>query len=155
MALSPGSIAVSSGTVLILIPLVVLPIAAIAFARSGPAWKSIGKGRFAIEQELPPSRASGPAAPVDKAVQAMEVRQMLEAKNYRRQRHGEPAIDVEAEMGRVLEQAAKAPPAFDEELRTEVRQLVVARNERRLRRGEPPLDVEAEVERQLADSVGS
>ena len=140
--------AIDNGTVLVLITLLVLPIAAVAFARSGGAWRRIGKGDFAIEQELP-ARGPGPPARVDPALQETEARQMLEARSYRRVREGRPPIDVEAEVSRLLEGGSK-PATVDAELREEVRRLVIAGNERRLRRGEEPLDVEAETERQLA-----
>jgi hypothetical protein len=140
-------VGVDKGTVLVLITLVVLPIAAVAFARSGAAWQRVGKGEFAIEQE-PPPRPSEPVR-VDRAVQAAEARQMLEAKAYRRSRSGGEPIDVEAEVSRLLEAPAAPAAEVDEELREEVRRLVVARNERRMRRGEAPLDVEAETARQL------
>lgn len=144
---------VVNGTVLVLITLVVLPIAAVAFARSGPLWQNIGRGPLSIDEDLPPRSGGGPPARVDPAIQAAEARQMLEAKAYRRERRGEGSLDVEAEVARLLEPAAE--PSVDEELRAEVRRLVVASNERRLRRGEPQLDVESETERQLADFIGS
>ena len=140
-----------AGYVLAAITLLALPIAASAFARSGPAWRGVGKGRFAIEQELPPTRMAQPQPPVDRELQETEARQMLEAKSYRRRRRGEAPIDVEAEVRRLLDSPGAAGPAVDAKLREEVRQLVVARNERRMRRGEEPLDVEGETERQLAD----
>lgn len=140
-----------NGMIIILIALVVLPIAAIAFASSGAALKTLGKGRFAIEQELPAKRTLGPPPPVDPAVHAAEVRQMLEAKSYRRQRRGEAPLDIEEEMKQLLAPAAPASQRIDSELREEVRQLVIARNERRMRQGKPPLDVKEEIERQLAD----
>ncbi len=143
---------IQAGFVLMLITLIALPVALIAFARTGPLWQSVGKGRFAIEQEMPPpSRLAQPDPPVDRKLQEAEARQMLEAKSYRRQQRGEAALDVEAEVTRLLDSPGAAGPAIDEKLRAEVRQLVVARNERRMRRGEEPLEVEAEIERQLAD----
>ncbi len=138
--------ALDSGTVLILITLVVLPIAAVSFARSGGAWSRVGKGAFGMEEPPPPQ----PEGTVDKAAQAAEARQMLEAKSYRRQREGKPAIDIEAELRELLAEASPEV-AVDDELRDEVRRLVIARNERRMRRGEDPLDVEAETERQLRE----
>jgi hypothetical protein len=72
-----------------------------------------------------------------------EIRQMLEARNARRRRRGEPEIDVEAELERLT------APVVDDDLRAEIRDLVIARNHRRTRRGQPPLDVEAEIERQI------
>ncbi len=152
MVPSGDLIDIQAGFALTLITLIALPIALIAFARTGPLWQSIGKGPFAIEQELPPpSRLAQPEPPVDRDLQEAEARQMLEAKSYRRQQRGEAPIDVEAEVTRLLDSPAALQPAIDEKLRTEVRQLVVARNERRMRRGEEPLDVEIEIERQLAD----
>jgi hypothetical protein len=145
--------AIDNGTVLILITLVVVPIAAVAFARSGGAWRGIGKGEFAIEQEEAPREP--PPAHVSRAIQEEEARQMLEARSYRLQRSGGQPLDVDSEVRRLLEEAEGQAPTMDEELRDEVRRLVIAGNERRVRRGEPPLDVEAETERQLQDFVGS
>jgi hypothetical protein len=142
---------IQAGYVLTLITLIALPIALVAFARSGPLWETVGKGPFAIEQELPPSRLGQPQPPVDRELQEAEARQMLEAKSFRLTRRGEAPLDVEAEVSRLLAAPGAAGSSVDEKLREEVRQLVVARNERRMRRGEQPLDVEAEIERQLAD----
>jgi hypothetical protein len=145
--------AIDSGTVLILITLVVLPVAAVAFARSGGAWSGIGKGAFGIEQE--PASTKPPPAHVERALQEAEARQMLEARSYRLERSGQAPLDIESELRRLLDGSAGEAPGVDAELREEVRRLVIAGNERRLRRGEEPLDVEAETERQLQDFVGS
>lgn len=158
MPFATVAVAIDSGTVLVLITLVVAPIAAIAFARSGSAWSSIGKGPMAIEPEAPAARgAGGEPPPVNPADQAAEVRQMLEAKAARQARRGEAPMDVEAETARLLAGAQAPGPeeAMAAELRQEVRQLVLARNERRRRQGLDPLDVAAETDRQLADLIGS
>jgi hypothetical protein len=152
-AVYPWAMAIDNGTVLVLITLAVLPIAAIAFARSGGAWRRVGKGAFAIEQEQPPHKPQ--PAHVERALQEAEARQMLEAKSYRRMQGGQDPIDVEAEVRQLLHGTGSVESTVDAELRDEVRRLVIARNERRLRRGEEPLDVEAETERQLADFIGS
>ncbi|HET7417426.1 MAG TPA: hypothetical protein VFJ61_07380 [Solirubrobacterales bacterium] len=132
------------------------PLIGLLLRRVGGGWETMGRGPFAILNE--PARTSrGAPTPVDPAIQAAEVRQMLEAKSERRRRRGEAPLDVEAEAERLLA-AAEQPrgtEAIDAELRAEVRQLVVVRNERRLREGLEPLDVEAETERQLADLIGS
>jgi hypothetical protein len=158
MPFAIGAVAIDNGTVLVLITLLVTPIAAIAFARSGPAWKSIGKGPLEIERE-PPQAPHQPPTPsrIDRVAQEREVRQMLEAKSERLRRRGESPLNVELEARRLLAPGTgpSAPASQDAELREEVRQLVVARNERRLRRGLAPLDVEAETGRQLEDFVGS
>lgn len=147
-----------SGYVMAAITLLVLPLAAFWFARSGPAWKELGKGRFGVMQSMPPPRLAQPSPEIDLAIQAAEARQMLEAKSYRRTRRGEEPLDVEAEMTALLDTELSGKKRrkrnLDEKLRAEVRQLVIARNERRMRRGEEPLDVEAEVERQVADFIG-
>lgn len=155
MALPLAATAVDNGTVLMLITLVVVPVAAIAFARSGKAWQDIGRGPFAIDQDLPPIKGMRLASPVDPALQAAEAKQMLEAKSYRRQQRGEAALDVDAEVKRALDAPSDVSPGIRDELRAEIRQLVLARNERRLRKGQEPLDVEAETERQLSDCIGS
>ena len=150
--------AVQKGMILLLITGVAAPIAGLWFLRAGDAWRMIGRGPFSIEPQGDGSKRGGGApAPVDPAIQAAEVRQMLEAKAARQSRRGEAPMDVEAEAARLLETAAARPPAderMEAELRAEVRQLVLARNERRRRQGLGPLDVEAETERQLADLVG-
>jgi hypothetical protein len=99
MPLATGAVAIDNGTVLVLITLLVLPIAAIAFARSGPAWKSIGKGPLALEEpepDRPPSAADGEEA------LRVEIRQLVLADNERRTRRGEPPLDVSAETQRRL-----------------------------------------------------
>ncbi|HEU4392210.1 MAG TPA: hypothetical protein VFR04_01105 [Solirubrobacterales bacterium] len=139
---------------------VAAPLAGILFRHVGGGWNSLGKGPLAIEQRLPPValHLASPQPLVDPAIQAAEVRQMLEAKVSRLERRGEPPIDVEAETERLLAPTGEAPSTGERQnmqLRAEVRQLVVSRNERRMHKGLEPLDVEAETERQLADFIGS
>jgi hypothetical protein len=135
------------------------PLAGILFRHVGGGWDSIGKGALAIDPDLPlPRYLKSPERAVDPAIQAAEVRQMLEAKADRLQRRGERSIDVGAEAERLLAKPSEDPGGGSRQeatLRAEVRQLVVSRNERRMRKGLQPLDVEAETERQLADFVGS
>jgi len=146
-----------SGYVLVAITLLIVPIAAFSFIRSGGAWREIGKGRFGVMHSMTPPRMAQPSPEIDLAIQAAEARQMLEAKSYRRLRRGEAPLDVEAEVAALLDpelSGGAGKRGLDEKLRAEVRELVVARNERRMRHGEEPLDVDAEVERQLADLIG-
>ena len=141
--------------VLIVVTLAVGPIALVAFASSGKSLKTLGKGQWAIERELPPSRGltnSQATAPVPRHIREAEIRQMVEAKSYRRQARGGEPLDIDAEVQRLLSEGEAGPGAgIDAELREEVRQLVKARNERRMARGKEPLDVEQEVDRQLRD----
>ena len=89
--------------------------------------------------------AAGGAGPGADAERDEEIRQMLDARNARRERRGEPPVDVDAEI------AALTRAPVDPALREEVRAHVVARNARRVRAGRPPLDVDAEVERRIRD----
>ena len=126
------------GTVIIVVAVVAVLLAAVSYRGSGRAYGSIG------DSDLVMRRETAAAAP-DSAEAREEIRQMLEAKSARRAARGEAPLDVEAELAELTRPA----PGDDPELREEVRQLVIARNERRLRQGKEPLDVEAEVERQL------
>lgn len=80
----------------------------------------------------------------------LEIRQMLEARNERRVRRGEPALDIDREIEALTAEHA-AGAQRDDGIAEEVLQLVVARNERRERQGLEPLDIEAEVARTMAE----
>jgi hypothetical protein len=157
MDLPTALTALQKGGTLLVFTGVAAPLVGLLLKRVGGGWERMGGGPFAILNEPPRRRASGGAADrVDPAIQAAEVRQMLEAKSLRRQQRGEEPLDVEAETARLLAAAEQSRgDDGDAELRAEVRQLVVARNERRMREGREPLDVEAETEKQLADLIGS
>jgi hypothetical protein len=99
-----------------------------------------------IEDSSPPA----PDSPAARAEREREVRQLLSARSERRVRRGEPALDIDAEVARLLDPPQR-PRAQDAGLTEEVRQLVVARNERRRRRGLEPLDVDTEVARALEE----
>lgn len=157
MALPLALTALQKGAAVLAFTGLAAPLIGLLLKRVGGGWETMGGGPFAILNERPQRRTIGPAQAVDPAIQAAEVRQMLEAKSARRQQRGEPALDVEAETERLLAGAEqpRGAEAIDAELRAEVRQLVVTRNDRRLREGLEPLDVEDETERQLADLIGS
>lgn len=139
------------GIVVIVVAVVGVVVAVICLAGSGAAYRQIGRGAFSIDGERLPS---GPAAgtPAADAERDAEVRQMLEARNVRRERRGDEPLDVEAEVRRLNAEQMVIGSAEDAGLRDEIRQLVLARNLRRARKGQEPLDVEAEVERQLRGS---
>jgi hypothetical protein len=143
-------VALTNGDILLIIVFAAIPVAALTFILgAGSALRQIGKGQFAIEQELP-QKDGGAPLPVSDEVREAEIRQMVQAKAYRQEARGETPLDIEAEVQRLLaDQPAGPSLGQDAELRDEVRQLVVARNERRMRKGQEPLDVDSEVERQL------
>lgn len=145
------SIAVSNGEVILIVAIVSIPLAAIAFLGAGAAYDEIGKGDLSMDHDNP-AHGSGAAPPVSQAEQEEEIRQMLEAKSHLREERGEEPLDVEEEMKKLS--TPQISPGSDPALVEEVRQLVVARNERRLRQGKEPLDVEEEIQRQLEDLEG-
>jgi hypothetical protein len=157
MTLPVALTALQKGAAVLLFTGLAAPLIGLLLKRVGGGWETMGGGPFAILDERPPKRSGASAVRIDPAIQAAEVRQMLEAKSERRRQRGETPLDVEAEAERLLAAAGqrRGDAPRDAELRAEVRQLVVARNERRLREGREPLDVEAETERQLADFIGS
>jgi hypothetical protein len=91
-----------------------------------------------------------PDSPQARAERELEIRQMLVARSERLVRRGRPALDVEAELARLLDDERPAR-SHDAGLVAEVRQLVLARNERRARQGLEPLDVDSEVKRTLEE----
>jgi hypothetical protein len=131
------------GTILIVVSLLAVVVAAVSYWGSGRIYTGLGRGDLELERDRPVAAASAAEA-------QEEIRQMLQAKSARRVARGEAPIDVDAELASLT----SAPSTHDPALREEVRQLVIARNERRLRQGKEPLDVDAEVERQLRDLGG-
>ncbi len=135
------------GTVLIVVCLIAVIAAAISFRGSGAIYRGLGRtGGLSLDQDQAPMPAPTSAA-ANTPEAREEIRQMLEAKNARREAKGQAPLDIEAEMESLTRPQVSRDPA----LREEVRQLVVARNERRARQGKPPLDVEEEIDRQLRD----
>jgi hypothetical protein len=118
---------------------------------SDSMYDEIGKGGLSKESDYSGVGAAQ-SRPVDtpaaRSEQEQEVRQMLRARSDRRVQRGEPALDIDAEVAKLLGDANRAKER-DPALVAEVRQLVEARNERRLRQGKEALDVEAEVARTL------
>jgi hypothetical protein len=128
-------------------------VAVVALVCNNNVYDQIGRGGlFGGEPRGrgPSPRDSGRAGDAGpEAEREQEIRQMLSARSALRTRRGEPALDLETELQRLL-----SPAAPDPELVEEVRQLVIARNARRLRRGDTALDVEAEVQRRLRELPG-
>ena len=114
----------------------------VALVSSGKAWEDYGKNRLLLDSEVSRGPAAGSAAAL--LERDTEIRELLEARNERHRRRGEPTIDVEAELRRLT------APQIDAELRAEIRDLVIARSARRARTGKPPLDVDTEIEREIA-----
>ena len=87
--------ATQKGGILLAISGIAAPVAGYFFHRSAEAWRSFGKGALSIgDEERNLSRPRTLPSPVDPAIQAAEVRQMLEAKAERRRRRGEAPLDV-------------------------------------------------------------
>jgi len=115
----------------------------------GSAYDQIGQGGLSRDSDAS-DWASAPtlSSPAGRGEQEREIRQMLSARNERLKRSGKPALDIDAELARLL---APQPGTHDAGLVEEVRQLVRARNERRARKGMQELDVEEEIRRTLQE----
>jgi hypothetical protein len=131
------------GTVLWIVCGLGIVVAVVALASTGRTWEEYGKNRLVWDTELGHAPTTGSAAALIERDD--EIRQLLEARNARRARRGEPPVDIERELSRLT-----GAPAIDAGLRAEIRDLVVARNHRRARAGKPLLDVESEIEREIA-----
>jgi hypothetical protein len=120
--------------------------------RTDNLYDHIGQGGLSRDSDDGALMAPPPESPAARAEREQEIRQMLTARSERLVRRGEPALDIDAELARLLEpEPAAGAAGNDEGLAAEVRQLVVARNERCARQGLEPLEVEAEVARTLAE----
>lgn len=144
-------LSLSGGALVVLGTVALIAIVSVAFlltGGAGSAYDQIGAGGIARKDEYDGTPAASSDSSAGRAERELEIRQMLSARSERLERSGRPALDVDAELARLL--AAERPhDAPDPELVAEVRTLVVARNERRIRQGMEPLDVEAEVMRTL------
>ncbi len=126
-------------------------IALYTVATSGHAYREIGKGGLDA-----PADADAPAAAAPPDDRDEEIRELLEARNARRARRGEPPLDVDAQLAALTSAGAgglgaTADEVTSDELRDELRALVEARNRRRARAGLAVLDVDAEVKRRLRE----
>jgi hypothetical protein len=130
---------------------IVISILFLVTRGSESMYDHIGRGGISRDGDYsPPGGLAQPAQSVaDSAEREREIRQLLGARSERMVRRGQPALDIDAEVAKLLApaQTAEREPALLEE----VRQLVLARNERRARKGLEPLDVDAEVERTLQE----
>jgi hypothetical protein len=130
------------GTVVLVVCAVGVAGAIAALLVNRRTWDEYGRDHLLRDDELPARRSAPGGSTAATAERGEEIRQMLEARNARRRRRGEPEVDVERELDRLT------APAVDDELRAEIRDLVVARNlalilavvHRRARQGEPALD---------------
>jgi len=130
---------------------VVISLLFLVTSGSGSMYDHIGQGGISRDSEYGGGGLANAAeSPAEQAEREREIRQMLGARSERLVRRGLPALDIEAELARLLA-PAEEPRADEAGLVEEVRQLVVARNERRVRQGLEPLDVDAEVGRTLRE----
>ncbi len=86
---------VEFGTIIIVVAVVAVLLAAVSYWGSGRVYGSIG------DSDLMMRRETTTVAP-DSAEAREEIRQMLEAKSARRAARGEAPLDVEAEVERQL-----------------------------------------------------
>jgi hypothetical protein len=128
---------------------VVISLLLLVSRGSDSMYDHIGRGGLTGGGDPGPAAGPPPDTAAARAEQEREIRQMLGARSERLVRRGQPPLDIDAELERLLAPAREA--SADAGLTEEVRQLVVARNERRARQGLEPLDVDAEVARTLRE----
>jgi hypothetical protein len=127
-------------------------VASVGFLMSkGSLYDQIGQGGLLRDSDYAAVLAPAPDSPAGRAEREQEIRQMIAARSDRLVARGEPALDIDAEVARLMEPVAQPEGGDRGALTAEVRQLVVARNERRERQGLQPLEVEAEVARTLQE----
>jgi hypothetical protein len=115
----------------------------------GSVYDQVGQGGMTRDSDATEMVSAPPmSSAAGRAEQEREVRQMLSARSARMVARGEPALDIDAEVSRLLVPAAAG---HDAGLEAEVKELVLAKNERRARQGLEPLDVASEVQRTLAE----
>ncbi len=94
-------------------------VALITFASSGRSYDEIGKGGLYDEGPSARRAVSAGTSPADLAERDAEIRQMLHARNRRREARGEEPVDVEAELTELTRQ--RIDPALVAEIRELVR----------------------------------
>lgn len=117
----------------------------------GSVYDQIGHGGMSRDSEasdLVSVSAPSVSSAEGRAEQEREIRQMLSARSERMVKQGQPPLDIDAEVAKLL---TPQSGGHDAGLVDEVRQLVTAKNERRARQGLEPLDVATEVERTLTE----
>jgi len=137
------------GYVIVGVVAVSFVIAIVMAASTGKLYDQIGKGGLSLNDGSDrPAHEPAVSGAVATRERDDEIRQMLVARNARREARGQATKDVEEEFAELTR------PAVDPGLKGEIRELVIARNHRRVRQGKEPLDVEAEVARQI-EALGS
>ncbi len=134
------------GTVLWVVVALAVVVGVATLLGSAKLWEEYAENLLVMDQEQ--ARAPTAGSPAALRERDAEILQMLEARNARRLRRGEPPLELDAEIARL------AAPQVDAELRSEIRDMVLARNLRRARAGKPPLDVDAEIGREIAGLSG-
>ena len=107
------------GTVVFVVVAVGVVVALVTVVGTARSYRQIGGGGLTRDSDDDPGAGAIPSADAERDE---EIRQMLDARNARRERRGEVPVDVDAELARLTQ------PTVDPGLREEVRAHVVARN---------------------------
>lgn len=138
------------GTVVLVVCAVAAGIAFLILLLGRRTWDDYGKGGLTFESDG--AKSSEP--PAGSAAADDEIRELLLARNARRERRGERQLDVEQEISELRSSAPASSAGVDPELRAEIRELVIARSSKLVGSGKPPLDVDSEVEREIVRLTG-
>ncbi|MGZ4266641.1 MAG: hypothetical protein ACXVS6_21300, partial [Solirubrobacteraceae bacterium] len=87
------------GTVLWIVCILGVIAAFAALVTGRKTWKDYGKGGLSLDGDAPRRPAAGSAAAIHE--RNAEIRELLEARNARRARRGEPPLDVDEELARL------------------------------------------------------
>jgi hypothetical protein len=85
--------------------------ALLALLSANRTWKEYGKSRLLMDRDPVAGPAVGSAAAL--LERDTEIRQLLEARNERRERRGEPPLDVERELSRLTALQVDGSPVAD------------------------------------------
>ena len=116
-------LSLSGGALVVLGTVALIAIVSVAFlltGGAGSAYDQIGAGGIAREGEYDGTPAAASNSSAGRAERELEIRQLLSARSERLVRSGRPALDVDAELARLVA-AEHSHDAPDPELVAEVR----------------------------------
>jgi hypothetical protein len=95
------------GTAVVVVIIVAVVLAIVAMASSGSTWSEYGQGGMVKDRDAPRQPRAGASSAAERET---DIRSMLEARNARRVRRGEPPLDVDAELARLTSPRARPSP---------------------------------------------
>ena len=141
-------LAISSGEVILIVTLISVPIAAIAFAGAGAAYRQIGKGAFSIDHDLAADGLSDSSAGLSAGLDE-DLTGEVAGTGEGTPEGGEGAAGRGGQAAEIAAGTGRAGGASLGTREEEIRQLLEAKAYRQVSRGEEPLNVDSELHRLL------